>query len=64
MTKAEAKRNWFQSAVHDFFAVVLGITPPAPGQELFYAALLLGFLALVSLGGYLAVRLLISQMLG
>jgi len=64
MTNAEAKRNWFQSAVHNLFAVVLGVTPPAPGQELFYAALLLGLLALVAFGGYFAVRLLLSQMLG
>ena len=42
MTTGEPKRNFFQSAIYNFFALYLGITPPAPGQELFYAGLLLG----------------------
>ena len=63
MTSAEAKRNWFQSAVYNFFAV-MGVTPPAPGQEWFYVGLVLAVTALIVLGGYLAVRLLMSQMLG
>ena len=64
MTSAEPKRNFLQSAVYNLFAVVLGVTPPAPGQELFYAGLLLGLAALIAIGGYFAVRLLMSQMLG
>ena len=63
MTTAEPKRNWFQSAVYNFFAV-MGVTPPAPGQELFYAGLLLCALALIALGCYFAARLLMSQILG
>ena len=64
MTTAEPKRNFFQNAIYNFFAVWLGITPPAPGQELFYAGLLLGITALLVVGGYFAVRLLMSQMMG
>ena len=64
MTPAEPKRNFFQNAIYNFFAVWLGITPPAPGQELFYAGLLLGMTALLVVGGYFAVRLLMSQMMG
>ena len=64
MTKAEAKRNWIQSAVHNLFAVVLGVTPPAPSQQWFYLGLVLAVSALIALGCYLAVHLLMSQMLG
>lgn len=64
MTTAEPKRNFFQIAVHNFFAMYLGVTPPSPGQELFYAALLLGVTGLLLGCGYLIVRYLLSQMLG
>ena len=64
MTAAEPKRNFFQTAIYNFFAVWLGITPPAPGQEFFYAGVLLGMAALLVVGGYFAVRLLLGQMLG
>lgn len=64
MTTAEPKRNFLQSAVYNLFAVVLGVTPPAPGQELFYLGLVLGLIGLIAVGGYFAVRLLMSQMLG
>jgi hypothetical protein len=64
MTTVPSKRNVFQSAVYNLFALYLGITPPAPGQEGFYAGVLL-VLALVVIGsGYLIVRFLLSQMLG
>src|SRR5208337_326935 len=64
MTTTEPRRSFFQTAVHNFFALYLGVTPPAHGQEGFYAALLLG-VCLVLLGiGYLIVRLLMGMMLG
>jgi hypothetical protein len=64
MTTAEPKRNFFQTAVYNFFAMYLGVTPPAPGKEGFYAALLIfAILGLIGLG-YLIVRFLLSQMLG
>lgn len=64
MTTPEPKRNLFQTAVYNFFALYLGITPPAPGQEGFYAALLLGLTLLLIGGGYLFVRFLMNWMLG
>jgi hypothetical protein len=64
MTTVEPKRNFLQSAVHNLFAVVLGVTPPAPGQELFYAGLLLGITVVIAIGGYFAVRLLMNMMMG
>ena len=64
MAPAEPKRNFFQTAVYNFFALYLGITPPAPGQEGFYAALLLGVAVVVIGLGYLIVRFLFNQMLG
>jgi hypothetical protein len=60
----EPKRNLFQIAVHNVFALYLGITPPAPGKELFYAALLLAVAIVLIIGGYFAVHLLMSRMLG
>lgn len=64
MTSTQPKQNFFQTAVHNFFALYLGVTPPAPGQEYFYGALLLG-VCLVLLGiGFLLVRFLLGQMLG
>jgi hypothetical protein len=64
MTPAEPKRNFFQTAIYNFFALYLGVTPPAPGQELFYAALLLGVSLLLIVCGYLIVHFLMGQMLG
>jgi hypothetical protein len=65
MTTPEPHRKtFFQTAVYDFFALYLGITPPAPGKEGFYAALLLGATLFIIGVGYLLARLLISQMLG
>jgi hypothetical protein len=64
MTTAQPKRNFFQTAVYNFFALYLGVTPPAPGQEVFYAALLLAAVLLLIGGGYLFVHFLLSQMLG
>ena len=64
MTTEEPKRNFLQSAVHNFFALYLGVTPPSPGQELFYAALLLGVALLLVGCGYLIVHFLMGQMLG
>jgi len=64
MTTGDPKRNFFQSAIYNFFALYLGITPPAPGQELFYAGLLLGAALLLLVGGYFIIRLLMSAMLG
>lgn len=61
---AEAKRNFFQTALYNFFALYLGVTPPAPGTEGFYAALLVGVALLVIGCGYLIVRLLLGQILG
>jgi len=64
MTTAEPKRNVFQNAIYNLFALYLGITPPAPGQELFYAALLLAVTLLLIGGGYFMIRFLFNQMLG
>lgn len=60
----EQKRNVLQIAVHNFFALYLGITPPAPGQELFYAALLLGAAAFLVFCGYLLVHFLMGSIVG
>ncbi len=64
MTSPEPKRSFFQTSVHNFFALYLGVTPPSPGKEGFYAALLLGAILFLTLGGYLLVHFLLSQMLG
>ncbi len=64
MTTPEPRRNFFQSAVHSFFALYLGVTPPAPGKEGFYAALLLGAVLFLIAAGYFIVRFLLGQMLG
>jgi hypothetical protein len=60
----EHRKTFFQTAVYNFFALYLGVTPPAPGKEGFYATLLLCATLLIILGGYLLARLLMSQMLG
>jgi hypothetical protein len=64
MTTTEPRRNLFQTAVYNFFALYLGVTPPAPGQEGFYAALLLGAALFLAVCGYFIVRFLLAQMLG
>ncbi len=64
MTTGEPKRNFFQSAIYNFFALYLGITPPAPGQEIFYAGLLLGATLLLLVGGFFILRSLMNLMLG
>ena len=64
MTTPEREKTFFQTAVYNFFAMYLGVTPPAPGKEGFYAALLLIATLLIIGMGYLLARLLISQMLG
>jgi hypothetical protein len=64
MTAAEPKRNFFQIALHNFFAMYLGVTPPSPGQEIFYAALLIGVAVLLLVSGFLMVHFLLSRMLG
>lgn len=63
MTTPEPKRNLFQAAVYNFFALYLGITPPAPGKEGFYVILLLSATLLIVGAGYLLIRILLSQML-
>jgi hypothetical protein len=60
----EPKRTAIQTAVHNFFALYLGVTPPAPGKEGFYAALLLAVALLLAGAGYLIVRFLLGQILG
>ena len=64
MHGTETKRTFLQIAVHNFFALYLGVTPPERGKEGFYAALLLA-VALILVGlGYLIVHFLLAQMLG
>jgi len=63
MAAEEKKRNFIQIAVHNFFALYLGCTPPSPGQELFYGGLLLGAAAFLVLCGYFLVRMLLSGMM-
>jgi hypothetical protein len=57
------QRNFLQTAVHNFFALYLGVTPPSPGQEYFYGLLILGVLAFLGGIGYLIVHILLSMML-
>jgi hypothetical protein len=64
VTSAEPNRTFFQTAVYNFFALYLGVTPPAPGKEGFYAALLIAVTLSLIGGGYLIVRFLLGQMLG
>ncbi len=64
MTTSGPKRTMMQTAVHNFFALYLGVTPPAPGKEGFYAALLLAVAVILLGAGYLIVRFLLGQMLG
>ena len=64
MPTPEPKRNVLQSAVHNFFALYLGVTPPARGKEGFYAALLVAVALFLIGAGYLIVRLLLGQVLG
>lgn len=63
-TMAEPKRNFFQTAIYNFFALYLGVTPPRPGTEGFYAALLIAAALSVIGCGYLIVRFLLGQILG
>ena len=63
MTTVEPKRNFFQNAVYSFFALYLGVTPPAPGEEGFYAALLLAATLILVACGYFIVRFLLAWML-
>jgi hypothetical protein len=60
----EPKRTLFQTAVYNFFALYLGTTPPAPGKEGFYAAILLGLAVVIVAIGYLVFHVLVNQMLG
>jgi hypothetical protein len=64
MTDNDPKRTFLQNSVHNFFALYLGVTPPAPGKEGFYAALLLAVALLLIGAGYLMVRFLLGQVLG
>jgi hypothetical protein len=64
MMTAAPKRSFFQTAVYSFFALYLGVTPPAPGKERFYAGLLLGALILIAACGYFFMHLLMHMMLG
>jgi hypothetical protein len=64
MTTPEPTRNYLQTAVHNFFALYLGVTPPAAGKEGFYAALLVAVALFLIGAGYLIVRLLLGQVLG
>jgi hypothetical protein len=64
MTAVEPKRNFFQTAVYNFFAMYLGVTPPRPGTEGFYAALLIAAILGLIGAGFLIVRFLLGQILG
>ncbi len=64
MPTPEPQRNFFQTAVYNFFALYLGVTPPAPGKEGFYATLLLVATAIIVAIGYLFARFLINQIFG
>jgi hypothetical protein len=64
MTTPEPKRTFLQTAVHNFFALYLGVTPPTPGKSGFYAALLLAVMLLLIGAGYLIVHFLLGQILG
>jgi hypothetical protein len=57
------KRTFLQIAVHNFFALYLGVTPPAPGQEYFYGLLIVAVLAFLVGVGYLIVHVLLGLML-
>jgi hypothetical protein len=64
MKKTDPKRNFFQTAVYNFFALYLGVTPPAPGKEGFYATLLIVSILILMAMGFLIVRLLLTRILG
>jgi len=64
MTANENKRNFLQIAVHNFFALYLGVTPPSPGQEKFYAGLLVAAAVVIAFIGYLMIHFLLSGMMG
>jgi hypothetical protein len=61
---AAPRRSLLQSAIHNLFALFFGITPPAPGQEGFYAAILLGIILLIVAAGWAVVHILLSHLLG
>jgi hypothetical protein len=62
VNESEPRRSLFGSAVYNFFALYLGVTPPAPGKEGFYVGVLLVALLVIIGAGYLLTRLLISMM--
>jgi hypothetical protein len=64
MTTPEPKRTFFQTGIYNFFALYLGVTPPAPGKEGFYAGLLLAATLFLIGSGYLIIHFLLGQMLG
>ena len=62
VNESEPRHSLFGSAVYNFFALYLGVTPPAPGKEGFYVGVLLVALLVIIGAGYLLTRLLISMM--
>ncbi len=61
VNESEPQRNLFQTAVYNFFALYLGVTPPAPGKEGFYVGVLLVATLFIIGAGYLLTRLLIGM---
>jgi hypothetical protein len=64
VNESEPQRNLFQTAVYNFFALYLGVTPPAPGKEGFYASVIVVALLFILGAGYLLTRLLVSLIFG
>ena len=59
----EPKRGLIASGIHNLFALFFGITPPAPGQEGFYAAVMVGIVIAIVLVGWAFMHFLLHALM-
>lgn len=59
----EPKRGLVASAIHNLFALFFGITPPAPGEEGFYAAVMVGIVVVIVLVGWAFMHFLLHTLM-
>ncbi len=59
----EPKRGLLASAIHNLFALFFGITPPAPGQEGFYAAIMVGIVVAIIAVGWALMHFLLRVLM-
>ncbi|MDR3765351.1 MAG: hypothetical protein P4M01_14780 [Acidobacteriota bacterium] len=59
----EPKRGLIASGIHNLFALFFGITPPARGQEGFYAAIMLGIVVAIIVVGWVFMRVLLHMLM-